>query len=63
MLASILKKPQTAEVLLEKNSSSEDWRESKHHGFVIVLFEHVVSNLKPQEQWLDLKSNISEKDW
>lgn len=43
-------------------SSSEDWRESKHHGFVTALFEHVASNLKLQEQWLDLKSNISEKE-
>lgn len=57
MLPSILRRPKTAEVLLAKNSSSEDWRESKHQGFVTVLFEYVASNLKPQ----DLKSNISEK--
>lgn len=62
MLPSILTKPHTAEVLLEKNSSAEDWRESKHQGFVIVLFEHVAPNLKPQEWWLDLKCNVSEKE-
>lgn len=55
-------KPQSEELLLEKNISLKDKQESKHQGFVTVLFANAVSNHKNQEQWLNTKPNILRMD-